>query len=82
MYRQHNRFFRSVETDRYEPKAGNTFFEYAPNYKPGMSEEEVIYGLYPEFKELTPQQLRFTLASRGYPLYDRTYKISDIGKGP
>ena len=82
MYRQHNRFFRSVETDRYEPKVGNTFFEYAPNYKPGMSEEEVIYGLYPEFKGLTPQQLRFTLASRGYPLYDRTYKISDIGKGP
>ena len=82
MYRQHNRFFRSVETDRYEPKAGHTFFEYQPNYKPGMSEEEVIHGLYPEFKGLTPQQLRFTLASRGYPLYDRTYKISDIGKGP
>lgn len=80
MYRQHNRFFRTVNTNKFIP-SGKGYHEYSHLYKPGMTEQEVINAEFPEFIGMTPEQIKMQLASKGYPTYFRSYYKKDIGSG-
>lgn len=77
MYRIHNRFFRTINTNRFIPD-GSGFYKYSPFYKEGLTEQNIINMEFPELKGMTPEQIKLTLASKGYPGY---YRFSPPGSG-
>ena len=72
MYRQHNRFFRTVDYDSF-----SSWYD--------IDKGEFVEGLntdwYPEFTGMNKEQTVKTLASKGYPVYYRSRYSDHIGSG-